>query len=76
MLVADSELQEEPMHADEWPARAEAVDDRRRRRIGAVPNCRAWLVAAEKPVIVADRAARTPRASRGWSSSPRCSGAA
>jgi thiamine pyrophosphate-dependent acetolactate synthase large subunit-like protein len=61
LLVADSELQERPMHADEKPRiprltrSAPPQGD-----AGAVAEAARLLVAAQNPVIVADRAARTP----------------
>ena len=61
MIVADSDLQEEAMTGHEAPGvprltlpTAPAGDS------GAVREAAKWLVGAELPVLVADRAARTP----------------
>jgi len=60
MLVADSELQERPLAKNEWPripkltlARPPQGDS------GAVTEVARLLVAAESPVLIADRLART-----------------
>jgi acetolactate synthase I/II/III large subunit len=61
LLVADSELQERPLAADfklrvpRLTSSAPPQGD-----VGAVADAAKRLVAAEQPVIVADRAARTP----------------
>jgi thiamine pyrophosphate-dependent acetolactate synthase large subunit-like protein len=61
MIVADSELQEEGFHAAEWPAIPRLVKPNPPAgEPGAVREAAKWLVEAELPLIVADRAARTP----------------
>lgn len=61
MIVADSELQEEGFHAAEWPAVPRLVAPTAPAgEPGAVREAAKWLVEAELPLIVADRAARTP----------------
>jgi len=62
MLVADSGLQEAGLEAAEWPAVPRLVQPTPPAgEAGAVREAAAWLVAAELPLIIADRAARTPR---------------
>ena len=63
LLVADTELQESrsPPSAEGCAFRSCTLNRRRRKAIPAPsPKRRSMLVAAENPVIVADRAARTP----------------
>ena len=65
MIVADRMLQEEPMpDADRRIGAHPQADARRRRRpgdSGAIGEVAKMLVAAENPLIIAGRAARTPR---------------
>jgi acetolactate synthase-1/2/3 large subunit len=61
LLVADSELQERPLAADtKLRIRRATTSAAPQGDIAAVAEVAKLLVAAENPVIVADRAARTP----------------
>jgi thiamine pyrophosphate-dependent acetolactate synthase large subunit-like protein len=61
MIVADSDLQEEAMTGHESPGVPRlTLPTAPAGESGAVREAAKWLVGAELPVIVADRAARTP----------------
>jgi thiamine pyrophosphate-dependent acetolactate synthase large subunit-like protein len=62
LLVADGELQEEPMRAGERPHIPRVtLDSPPQGDSGAVAEAARLLVSAENPVVFADRCARTPQ---------------